>query len=296
MMEKQPQMRLSRQACLSAAISGPSSEHMIAGFMSIDRPCREYSGKTTRFIVPMLRRALPTVATIFCVCAARSACVTTTGNCNCTTPTTTPFGDLLRPPSPFIAPPLVPRSASCLFRHRQFAGHVTRRVLGARGCDHDDEREDVGGGVEEVVALGDPDRLQRRAKRAGRAEKERRGDAAKRVPAGEDDKRYRHQALARGEALVPRARIGERQERAADAREKPADRCRQESNEVDGDTHGARGCRAVAHCPHDQSPARVPKRPDYQEREYDADEEERIDLQGAFQARAVAPEAERDRA
>ena len=103
MMEKQPQMRLTRQACLNAAISGPSSEHMIAGFMSIDRPCREYSGKTTRSIVAMLRRALATVATIFCVCAARSAGVTTTGNCNCTTPTTTPFGDLLRPPSPFIA-------------------------------------------------------------------------------------------------------------------------------------------------------------------------------------------------
>ena len=79
---------------------------MISGFMSIDRPCSEYSGKTTRSIVAMLRRALPTVATIFCVCAARSAGVTTTGNCNCTTPTTTPFGDLLRPPRPFIAAPV----------------------------------------------------------------------------------------------------------------------------------------------------------------------------------------------
>src|SRR5580693_4914478 len=170
-MEKQPQIRLSRQACLNAAISGPSSEHMISGFMSIDRPCKEYSGKTTRSIVAMLRRALPTVATIFCVCAARSAGVTTTGNCNCTTPTTTPFGDLLRPPSPFIPPPLAPRSAGRLFRHRQFAGHVARRALGAGGCDHDDEREDVGRGVEEVVALGDPDRLERRAKRTRRAEK-----------------------------------------------------------------------------------------------------------------------------
>src|ERR1700690_631680 len=186
-MEKQPQIRLSRQACLNAAISGPSSEHMIAGFISIDRPCREYSGKTTRSVVAMLRRALPTVATIFFVCAARSAGVTTTGNCNCTTPTTTPFGDLLRPPSPFIAPALVPRSAGRLFRHRQFAGHVARRVLGARGRDHDDERENVGGGVEEVIAPGDPDRLERGPKGASRAEQKRCGDAAQRIPAGEDD-------------------------------------------------------------------------------------------------------------
>src|ERR1700678_2168367 len=137
-MEKQPQIRLSRQACLNAAISGQSREHMIAGFISIDRPCREYSGKTTRSIVAMLRRALPTIATIFFVCAARSAGVTTTGNCNCTTPTTTPFGDLLRPPRPFIAAPDAP--VRRLLRHRQFAGHVARRMLGARGRDHDDER------------------------------------------------------------------------------------------------------------------------------------------------------------
>src|ERR1700691_91537 len=103
MMEKQPQMPFSRQACLNAAISSPSSEHMIAGFISIDRPCREYSGKTTRSIVAILRRALPTVAAIFRACAARSAGVALIGDCNCTTPTTTPFGDLLRPPRPFIA-------------------------------------------------------------------------------------------------------------------------------------------------------------------------------------------------
>src|SRR3984957_20390756 len=187
MMEKQPQMLFSRQAFLNAAISGPSSEHMIVGFMSIDRPCSEYSGKTTRSIVAMLRRALPTVATIFCACAARLPGVTTTGNCNCTTPTTTPIGDLLRPPSPFIAPPLVPRSAGRLLCHRQFAGHVPRRMLGARGRDHEDEREDVGRGVEEVVALGDPDRLQRGSKRARRTEKKRCGDAPQRGPAGGDD-------------------------------------------------------------------------------------------------------------
>ena len=65
MMEKQPQMRLSMQACLKAATSGPSSVHMISGLVSIERPCSAYSGKTTRSIVPRLRRALPTMATIF---------------------------------------------------------------------------------------------------------------------------------------------------------------------------------------------------------------------------------------
>ena len=80
MMEKQPQMLLSMQACLNAATSGPSSEHMMAGLVSIDRPCRAYSGNTTRSMVGMLRRALPTMATMRRVWAARSSGVLTTGS------------------------------------------------------------------------------------------------------------------------------------------------------------------------------------------------------------------------
>ena len=77
------------------------------------------------------------------VCAARSAGVTTTGNCSCTRPITTPFGDLLRPPSPFISCSIsIARGArrcptARLLRHAQLAGHVARRLLGARGRDHD---------------------------------------------------------------------------------------------------------------------------------------------------------------
>ena len=85
MMEKHPQMLLSTHALRNAAISGPSSEHMIAGFVSIDRPWREYSGNTTRSIVGKFRRALATKSTIHWVCTARSVGVTTLGSWSCTT-------------------------------------------------------------------------------------------------------------------------------------------------------------------------------------------------------------------
>ena len=104
MIEKQPQMRLSRHAALKAATSGPSSVHMMAGLVSIDSPCRLYSGNTTRSIVGRLPRALATTsATIRAVCRARSSGVRTTGSCAWTRPITTPLGLLLRPPRPFIA-------------------------------------------------------------------------------------------------------------------------------------------------------------------------------------------------
>ena len=90
MMEKQPQMRLSMQARLNAATSGPSRLHMIAALVSIDRPCSEYSGNTTRSMVDKLRLAFATMSQILRVCAARSCGVFTTGSCNCTMPRTTP--------------------------------------------------------------------------------------------------------------------------------------------------------------------------------------------------------------
>ena len=76
---------------------------MIAGLVSIDSPCSEYSGNTTRSIVGMLRRALPTSAQMRSHCVSRSAPLFTTGSCSCTSPITTPFGDLFSPPSPLIA-------------------------------------------------------------------------------------------------------------------------------------------------------------------------------------------------
>ena len=105
MIEKQPQIRLSRQACLKAATSGPSSVHRISGRVSIDRPCSAYSGKTTRSIVAMLARALATIATMRSAWAVTSARVAMVGSCSWTRPMTTPFGDLFSPPSPFMRLP-----------------------------------------------------------------------------------------------------------------------------------------------------------------------------------------------
>ena len=125
MMEKQPQIRLSTQACLKAATSGPSIRHMIAGLMSIDRPCSAYSGNTTRSIVPRFRRALPTISTMTLVWAARSSGVTTVGNWSCTRPRTTPCSDLFNPPRPFTGSTSRTDERAALARARQQSlGHI----------------------------------------------------------------------------------------------------------------------------------------------------------------------------
>ncbi len=81
---------------------------MIAGLVSMDRPWSAYSGNTTRSMVGRLRRALPTMATMRWVWAASWSGVATTGSCNCTTPITTPFGVLFKPPSALIlSPPVI---------------------------------------------------------------------------------------------------------------------------------------------------------------------------------------------
>src|SRR5690606_14577539 len=188
MMEKQHQIALSRQACLKAATSGPSSLHMMAGLVSMDRPCSAYSGKTTRSMVPRLRRALPTSSTMRAVCCCRSAGVSTTGSCNCTKPMTTPFSDLFNPPRPDMA--------VLLFGDGKLARHVPCCALAAGRGDHDEKRQDVGRGIEEVVALGNAHRLQGRADGSGGAEQQGGPDAAHRIPAGKDHQGHRHQALA----------------------------------------------------------------------------------------------------
>ena len=145
------------------------------------------------------------------------------------------------------------------------------------------ERQDIGRGVEEIIALRDADRLQRRADRAGAAEQQRGDDAAQRAPARENHQRHRHQALAGRQALVPRAGIGQRKERAADAGEKAAD-------------GGRRGsARDRPKCPSPAPPRRCrrrcarsgpsgccAKRPGHQDRDRDADEEQRIDVERAL--------------
>src|SRR5216683_2758034 len=199
---------------------------MIAGLVSIDRPWRAYSGNTTRSMVGRLRRALPTMATMRWVWSASSPGVATTGSCSCTTPMTTPFGVLFKPPSALIG-------ALPSFGDTEFARHVTHRLLRPGRRDHDQEREDVGRGVEEIIALGDADRLQRRSDGAGRTEQQRRDHALQRLPARKDDERHRHQALPGGQPLVPRTRIIERQKSAADAGQKAAGRGGEKAHEVD---------------------------------------------------------------
>src|SRR5450755_641301 len=130
--EKQPHTLCSMHADLNAATSGPSMRHISSGAVLIDRPCSEYSGKTTRSRPALLRRALPTIATTRSACAASCAGVSTTGSCSCTRPMTTPFGDLLRPPSPLM-------SLRLLFRRRQLARAAARDAAGAAADDQDDQ-------------------------------------------------------------------------------------------------------------------------------------------------------------
>src|SRR5436190_18670960 len=142
--EKQPQSLCSTQAALKAATSGPSMRHISSGAVLIDNPCNAYSGKTTRSRPALLRRALPTIATMRSACAASCAGVSTTGSCSCTRPMTTPFGDLLRPPRPLMP--------CFLFHRRQLARAAARDAAGTAADDEDDERQHVRHRREQVVA------------------------------------------------------------------------------------------------------------------------------------------------
>ena len=161
-----------------------------------------------------------------------------------------------------------------------------------RSRDHDEERQHVGRGVEEVVALRDADRLQRRAERAGAAEEQRRAEAGERIPAREDHQRHRHQALAGGDALVPASRIIEREIGAADAGEHAAGRGREQAHPVDVIAHGARRVGAVADGADDEADLGVAKAPPEQNGQRDADQEEDIDLERRLNLRDRRPGAE----
>ena len=108
------------------------------------------------------------------------------------------------------------------------------------------EGQHIGRGEEQVVAGSHADRLQRRAERAGAAEQDRRPEAVDRVPAGEDHQRDRHQALARRNALVPAARVVERQIGPADTGQRAAGGGREQADEVRVEADGAGGVGAVA--------------------------------------------------
>src|SRR5580698_3091162 len=138
MIEKQPQMPCWAQAERKAPTSGPSSRHMSPGSVLIERPCSEYSGNTTRSIAGTFRRALPTSSTIRVVWAASSVGVVTVGSCSWTNPTTTPDGDLLRPPSPLIRLDVTTGRMKLLFRSGEIfvnggqGGRRSGAALGSR--------------------------------------------------------------------------------------------------------------------------------------------------------------------
>jgi hypothetical protein len=71
---------LSTQVFLKLATSGPSNRDTSSELVSIERPCSEYSGKTTRSMVDMFLRAFCTIAQTRFVCAARSLLVAIVGN------------------------------------------------------------------------------------------------------------------------------------------------------------------------------------------------------------------------
>ncbi|RMU60276.1 hypothetical protein ALP29_201144 [Pseudomonas syringae pv. avii] len=83
---------------------------MICGAVLIDRPCREYSGNTIRSMPGVLRRALATMRTTFCVCAHNASRVWGSGSASCARPITTPLGDLFKPLRPLAMSCLLERS------------------------------------------------------------------------------------------------------------------------------------------------------------------------------------------
>ena len=157
------------------------------------------------------------------------------------------------------------------------------------------KRQDIGRGIEEIIALAHAHRLQRRPERGGAAEQQRRAQAQQRIPTREDHQRHRHEALPARQALVPAAGIIEREKGAADAGEKAAEHGRAHPDAIDRVAHGARGVGALADGAQDQAPAAGGERPDEQRRERHADEEQHVDLERGPHLRDVAPPAEVDR-
>ena len=156
------------------------------------------------------------------------------------------------------------------------------------------EGEHVGGRVEQVIAFADADRLQRWAQRTCGAEKKRRVDAVERIPASEDDKGDRHQALTGGEALVPAGRITQRQERAADAGKPAADHRAEQADALDRQAHGLRGIRTVADDAHLEARPGVAKYPGERQRKADAEKKQRAHIERAAHLRCIGPKPKRN--
>src|SRR5690242_15988410 len=104
----------------------------------------------------------------------------------------------------------------------QLAGRAHEAMTRRRAPGENKQREDIRGRIEQIIAFGDADRLERWPERGSATEQERYPDAGERVPPREDDKRHCHQPLTTREPLVPVPGIIKRQKRAADPGEKSA--------------------------------------------------------------------------
>src|SRR5439155_23931436 len=129
--------------------------HMMARSVLIDSPWSEYSGKTTRSIVGLLCRALPTNAHTRAVCASRSVGVWTTGFWSCTKPITTPLGVLLRPPSPLTATSIVTGDDRTRAVRQNDYGRVNSSDTRSFGAPASGRQKISGVGSELLEALSD---------------------------------------------------------------------------------------------------------------------------------------------
>ena len=177
----------------------------------------------------------------------------------------------------------------------QFGRRAGQRALRRAGDDHDRQRQDIGRGVEQMIAGGDADRLQRRPERGGAAKRQRRPQAQHRIPAREDHQRHGGDALSAGKSLVPAAGIEQRQKRTADAGEEAADHGGAQPNPQHGIAHRARRIGAFAGGTDQQAPACRSKRPKQDRRDGHPDQEQHIDPERRTHLRNVAPPAEINR-
>ena len=101
MIEKHAQIFSRSQALRIIETSSPSILQVTSSDVSIDRPCKEYSGNTIKSIEERFERAFVTILQIFSVCASTLALVfMSDGNWSCITPIVTPLGDGFKPPKP----------------------------------------------------------------------------------------------------------------------------------------------------------------------------------------------------
>ena len=115
-----------------------------------------------------------------------------------------------------------------------------------------------------------------------------------RIPAREDHQCHRHEALAGRDALVPAARIVERQIGPADGRQRAAGRRCEKAHGIGVQAHCARGIRTVADHAQHEAGAGVFQGPPEEDGECGTDDEEDVHVECRLHLRNRRPEAEGD--